>query len=80
MKLTPCRYCGKPIIWCLDAEGKRIPVDVSCVFYFVIGSNRDPLLAQRIPDDEYSKVGVNHFQTCPKAAEVKKDQKKGAKP
>lgn len=23
-----CRSCGEPIIWCITAKGKRMPVDI----------------------------------------------------
>lgn len=25
---SECRSCGEPIIWCLTAKGKKMPVDV----------------------------------------------------
>ena len=53
----PCRGCGKPILWGLTPDGKRIPLDpVPAVYHYLEGS------CQRLPD-----AYVIHFATCKNA-------------
>ena len=63
MKTTPCRGCGKPIIWAVSGlERRRIPLDPRPPVY-VVGEGVDgEVVASRM-----DLAMVSHFATCPAA-------------
>jgi hypothetical protein len=77
LKTSPCRGCGKPIVWGTTPEGKKIPLDPRPPVYELVQShpgnqrNPDPVNARRIID-----AFVSHFATCPKANDFSKSNRK----
>ena len=80
MKTVPCgggdpaRGCGKSIVWGVDANGTRIPLDPRAPVY--------RLGAERLGGGYYVArqldCFVNHFCTCPKAGQFSgRNAKKG---
>lgn len=65
-----CRSCGAPVIWCLTANGKRMPLDAEPAddgdFVLAYG---DPPLASRAPGRSLfdEDLFTSHFATCPDA-------------
>lgn len=63
MNTTPCRGCGKPIVWGKTEDGKNIPLDPRPPCYKIA----------REPSEKGTEcvrafdVMVSHFATCPKA-------------
>jgi hypothetical protein len=56
---TPCKGCGKPIVWATDIDGKRHPLDPTPPVYLVQMDGGNPV-ATRQP-----AAFVSHFATCP---------------
>ena len=75
MKTTPCRGCGKPIVFASLSDGKLVPLDPRPPVYSVVeyGEDETPV---RVTRD--LKAMVSHFVTCPKANEFSKRSTKGA--
>lgn len=71
MTTTPCKGCGKPIVWGVDAMGQRIPLDPSAPVYRMDEQPDGSIVAAR--DLRYA---VSHFKTCPKANEFSGRSKK----
>lgn len=71
-----CRGCDAEILWRVTPAGKNIPLDVAihpeivAGTYVLLGTPRcrpaDPLFDQGLA------VHLNHWATCPNAAEFKK--------
>jgi hypothetical protein len=64
-KTSPCRGCGKPIVWALKEDGGKIPLDPRPGVYRVAVDHAfgdGELRAVLKPD-----CLVTHFATCPKA-------------
>ena len=61
---VPCKGCGKPIMWGVTKDGKRIPLDP-----------RPPVYRMWTEADEILRVeldythAVSHFSTCAKASQ-----------
>lgn len=70
MKTTPCRGCGKPIVFVAilrdDGLNGQIPLDPRPPVYQITLSDQDgtPKEAVRL-----RTAYVSHFATCPQAAE-----------
>lgn len=66
---TPCRQCGKPLVFGKTADGKLIPMDPRPPCYRAGGGDffGKGVTAERVLD-----VHVTHFATCPKAAHFSK--------
>lgn len=61
---TPCRGCGKPVIFVRTAEGKTVPLDpVAPIFVRERDGDGGALWAQ----DRGDSVFVSHFATCSRA-------------
>lgn len=71
----PCRRCGRPIIWAVNPRtGSKVPLDArpSTVFWLTSGRGTDGT-----PQcEQVDGVRINHFVTCPHAAEVRADQQR----
>ena len=82
MKTTPCRGCGKPIVFGLTENGKRIPLDPRPPVYQIVtdGDAGPPdivRLAQHFDASALRATAmVSHFATCPKASEFSASKKK----
>lgn len=64
--LTPCRGCGKKIIFAKTQEGKTVPLDVGPPVYLLMRSHDEN--NQWVYRCDKEKLSfVSHFTTCPKA-------------
>jgi hypothetical protein len=69
-----CRGCGKPIVWAVLVDGKKIPLDPRPPVYDQIGTAKDGSpMVQRA-----RTCMVSHFATCPKASEFSGSRKEKA--
>lgn len=69
---APCKGCGKPILWGLTADGKRIPLDPGAPVYRIEATGGKEAVVALIPRPDRELAGgaaVSHFATCPKAGE-----------
>jgi hypothetical protein len=69
MTTSPCKYCGRALLWAVDGEGKRIPLDAVAPVYTVddIPDNKAPLARRANGKDLKSGDSfVTHFATCKK--------------
>lgn len=57
LKTTPCKGCGRPILWGVTADGKRIPLDPRASVYAYESGKAERL----------GTAYVTHFATCPHA-------------
>lgn len=75
MKTSPCKGCGKPILWAQDHEGKKIPLDPKPPVYTVYGRDLDKgvALCERSTRQIFM---VSHFATCPNANDFSGSRKK----
>ena len=74
---TRCKGCGKPMVWGITKDGKKIPLDPRAPTYrFVLKADsegnlhpihRDGILV--VDKTEKGEAMVSHFSTCPKANE-----------
>lgn len=66
MKTTPCKGCGKPIVFADTMDKKTIPIDPRPPVYRAVTMSDDgtPLIVERA-----MLHYVSHFATCPKASE-----------
>ena len=62
-KTSPCRGCGKPIVWGVTEQGSKIPMDPKPPVYFFDATKG---LAERV----YNAY-VSHWATCPEAFKAK---------
>lgn len=69
-KTSPCRGCGRPIVWAKSPDGsKKYPLDPRAPVFEVSGV--DPVLIAKISPTAY----VSHFATCPNADEFSKSKR-----
>ena len=85
MKASPCKGCGKPIVWGVTADGKRIPLDPRPVVYHAVEESEfeNRVTCTRVPEatntaGTKTACYVSHFATCPKASEFGKGRKRDA--
>jgi hypothetical protein len=57
---TPCRGCGKPVLFASTTEGRSIPLDLVAPVYAMIDSSNGRIRARRS-----TAHLVSHFATCP---------------
>src|SRR5260221_14134639 len=62
VKTSPCRGCGKPIVWAITPGGGKIPLDPRPAVYILRNDALSGLMADRAV---FSMV--THFATCSKA-------------
>lgn len=78
-RLSPCRGCGKPIMWGVTEEGKKIPLDPKPPVYRVVHDrSQDGKWTIRAIRKE--NCMVSHFATCPAANQFSASRKAGATP
>lgn len=79
VKTSPCKGCGRPILWATDAEGKAIPLDPRAPIYFVQeledGRCVATLQKKEAEDVPVMRSMVSHFSTCSKAAQFSRGGK-----
>ena len=73
MDTTPCRGCGKPIVFGETSDGKNIPLDPRPPCY-QITEIRDSLPI-KVAARRNRMAMVSHFATCPKASEFSGSKK-----
>ena len=65
MKSTPCRGCGRPIVFAINKDtGKPIPLDPKPPVYGVVEEADGEIVCKRL-----ELAMVSHFATCSKANE-----------
>ena len=74
-KTVPCGNasrpgCGKPIVWALDENSKRIPLDPRAPVYRVVENEAGETICWREP-----QAMVSHFATCSHANEFSRSKK-----
>ncbi|KKN56871.1 hypothetical protein LCGC14_0567960 [marine sediment metagenome] len=57
-----CKKCGAPLLWVKTTSGANAPLDAA----MIVGIDADGVS---------HRVHLNHFSTCPRAAEVTAEQK-----
>lgn len=74
-----CRGCGKPIVWGVTADGKKIPLDPRAPVYEVpsITPTTFGTEGERIGITRNLSAMVSHFATCPQANQFSGSKKKG---
>lgn len=72
MKTSPCKGCGKPIVWAKTLEGKMIPLDPKPPIYWVEDDGNGGQACHRIREGM-----VSHFSTCPNANDFSASKKRG---
>lgn len=70
-KTSPCRGCGKPIVWADDGHGGKLPLDPRPPVYAVAYDAAGNAQATR-----HVTAMVTHFATCPKANDFSASRKK----
>jgi hypothetical protein len=73
--VSACRGCGKPLVWGITDDGKKIPLDPSPPVYWVYtldgADHAERILPQVMAHiagaDPEAKAMVSHFATCPQA-------------
>ena len=79
MNTVPCRGCGRPIVWGITPEGKRIPLDPRPVIYRVTAGNGDGDGVLVTPVERGAAM-VIHFATCKAADQFSGKNRKPASP
>lgn len=77
MRTTKCKYCGAEIFYAQTSSGRPMPLDAKPekpAGKFTIGHAADGTLNCVSAPQLY----MNHWTTCPKAAEVRADMIKAA--
>lgn len=71
----PCKYCRAPLVFVRSSEtGKVVPLQPVPSVY-VIDDERDQ--CAKLPEiGPHSGAAVNHWATCPKAAQAKQAQER----
>ena len=91
MKTTPCKGCGKPILWVATEKGSRMPLDPEPVESGKVIIHMGPQMGQETAHTESraeteqrlkaiepaARVAfMPHHATCPKAADFSGSNKK----
>lgn len=68
---SPCRGCGRPILWITTADGKTVPLDPTPpVYHRVWDPDSDSHFWIRDGSGSGERTAmVSHFSTCPKAGQ-----------
>jgi hypothetical protein len=95
MKTSPCRGCGKPILWVETEKGARMPLDPEPIESGKLIVRMGPALGQAIAHTETAEettarlkatepaarvAFMPHHATCPKAGDFSANKKKAAGP
>jgi hypothetical protein len=79
---TPCKGCGKPIVFAIMPGGGLIPLDTRAPVYWAARDLDGNVIALRVephlldqPGSPEGNAFVSHFSTCAKAAMFSKKGK-----
>lgn len=82
MRVSACRSCMAPIVWCVTTNGKKMPADATASpngsFLLVeVADEPDPVAKFVNPRDRSSDLELHdsHFSTCVNAASHRKKGK-----
>lgn len=76
LERTPCKGCGKPIVWVVLADGTRVPLDPVPAIYIPTSLRGD---GQRLAV-RCREAMVNHFVTCPQREAFTRRRGQGSMP
>ena len=76
--MSTCKGCGKPILWAVTEDGKKIPLDPTPPVYQVIGTLNTVLGDEKLVARAKEGYYVSHFSTCSHANEFSASKKKKA--
>ena len=68
-RTSPCRGCGKPIVWGLTNDNKKIPLDPAPPVYSIVTHNGQSEAVRT------TLAMVSHFATCPNANDFSASKK-----
>lgn len=71
--MAKCKGCGASIIWAVNENGKRVPLDAKAPIYVLLATAS--LDEERCVRDRSPRY-VSHFSTCPKANEFSGSKRK----
>ena len=64
--MATSRSCNAPIMWAVTTDGKKVPLDEDPLLVAVLDKPGDP------PVVKFVRARLNHFATCPNAAQHRK--------
>lgn len=69
--MTPCKFCGRPIVWGVDEKGTKHPMDPRPPVWHLMRYDEElrAFIVERAGGDNPTCL-VDHFATCPKASEA----------
>lgn len=73
LRRSQCKGCGRPIVWGVTVDGKRIPLDPSAPTYRVCRADGDGT----VEVERTEAVFVSHFATCSQADMFSGSHRKG---
>jgi len=68
---TSCRYCGRPIVWAVDAKGTKHPLDAIAPAFRITGYDR---ATEEVRIERDDRAALSHWVTCAARDRVKADQ------
>lgn len=84
IEIGRCRgpHCGRRIVWAVDQDGKKQPLEAVPTFKVLAVDERSGLQVQRVKtmvkvrdEEEVPMFLISHFKTCPDAKEFSRSKK-----
>lgn len=76
MRKTPCKGCGREIVFATTSTGRKVPLDPSAAVYQVEERSDGNVSAHLWKRSEGAPM-VSHFATCPKADQFSASKRNG---
>jgi hypothetical protein len=74
-EVASCRACGAAIIWMIDQDGTRLPMNKTRVRSYMITGRGQGIYAKQADGTPYL-VFVSHFLSCPRRELVRRVRKR----